>query len=160
PVRPGPGHLPRLLRAAGRRAGATDRRIEKWFTHGSVVLSSLSGQRAEAAGAYASVRLGRVVPGSDGGAPGGSPGGSEHVAAALVESRRARPDQCAADLVPFLDALAQPRAVRAGVPGGAAVRAASAGGGGGLAECQFLAALITLPKIRKAAGRWPVKIPC
>jgi len=110
--------------------------------------------------AHAGVRAGRAASGSDGGDPGSGPGGSGHAAAAVVESRRDRSDQRAAELVPLLDELAQPRAICARVPGGAAVRAESACGGGRLADCRSPDALITVPKFHKAARRRPVEIPC
>src|SRR5208337_7135 len=159
PVRHRGRHLSRLLCAAGRRAGATDRRVEERLADGPVVVPSFSGQRAEIAGAHAGVCVGGAAPGSGRSDPGSSDSGGEHATAAVVESRRPGQDQRAADLVSLLGELAEPGTVRPGVRGGAAVRGGTGTGADGLAPSRSSTALVTVRKFRKAAPRRPGEIP-
>src|SRR5262249_55497978 len=107
-VRPWARHLPRCLRAAWRRARKTNWRNEERLTDGSLIVPSLSCQRAEAAGTHLGVCLGRVASGGDGNDSGNRQGRGKHPAAEVVESRRRRSDERPADLVSLLGDLAVP----------------------------------------------------
>ena len=128
PGRPAGGGLPRLLRAAGRRAGAADRGDEERAALRPAVGLRLQRQRLPAAGAYRGLCHRRAVPGGAGGGAGVGGGHGEHPAAAAVEGGGGGGDERSPDRAAAVADLAARRAVGAGAVGGASVRGAAARG--------------------------------
>lgn len=95
----------------------THLRVEERTAGGPPVVPPFSGQRAQAPGTCAGLRIGGAASRSDGGHPRRGPRRSRHAAPALVESGRGGPDERAADLVPLLRQLAESHVV-AGSAGG------------------------------------------
>src|SRR5262249_48609733 len=159
-VGPQARYLPRLLRAAWQRTGETDRGTEERLAHGPLVVPSFSRQWAGTLGGHAGLCLGGAASGGDRGVAGSSYGRGEHVAAEAVESGGRGQDQRTADLVPLRGDVAPSASVRAGVPGGPGLRRKSAPARDcRLADSRPAAALVAVPKFRRAAAGGPCRYP-